>query len=69
MKIDEMVTESLKKYHFELTEHGITSIASQVKLLYGIHPTRHQVDEVVTQKQISFINKMGREKCRINLKD
>ena len=51
-----MVQHSLNKYHFQLTPFGVECISFQVELLHGKHPTLQQVDEIVKNNKISYIN-------------
>lgn len=58
MNLNNQIEHALKRYNFKLNKTGIKRIAVQVTLLYGYHPTQRQVNEVVSNNSIQFINDM-----------
>ena len=53
--INNMITDCLKKYNLHLTDLAVQSIRVQIELLYGIHPTYEQVEEIVNDTRIGII--------------
>ncbi len=58
MSTNEIIHNTLKEYNFQLTDFGVECISFQVELLYGKHPTKSQVEDVVRSNSIGFLNEM-----------